>query len=77
MARFHTTPLAGMEDRPVEDKICVLMGLWVRYDKELAIVFNLVQLTALVAHQDAAELWGTPESISTKTKMKRRSQKAT
>ena len=50
MARSHTNPLEGMANKPVEEKLCALMGLWVRWEKELELVDTLIRLTAVVAH---------------------------
>ena len=68
MARKSANPLAGMANAPVEEKLCVLMGLWVRHSKELETVHKLIELTAIVAHQYVHEALSESEPVKKKTK---------
>ena len=55
MAEQFINPLAGMENEPIDKKVCALMGPWVLYNKELEAVHHLIELTAIVAQQYIAD----------------------
>jgi len=56
-----THPLAGMENAPIEKKVCALLSLWVIHSKELALAYHLIELTALVAQQYVDDFMSEPD----------------